>query len=170
MADILPELAFRHAALRARKEAVAARVLAMDERQRTTTPPDKGFTPAELVAHLAKTEEFHLGFLRKAPPMSIKGRAVKQGFFHKKILKTFQDLKRIAAPPMLIPPKQPDAAAEAGRLTGKLDEFEGFLTQVETMDKPLIKLNFLFGTLSVAQYLEFQEAHIAYHEHFFPKV
>jgi len=95
---------------------------------------------------------------------------VKPGVFFNYILRTFRARKRIAAPPMLVPKKQPDAVAEAARLRGSLDELEGFLQQVEGTDLAFIKLNFLFGTQSVAQYLDFQEAHVDYHEHFFPKV
>ncbi|HWD39967.1 MAG TPA: hypothetical protein VG944_14050, partial [Fimbriimonas sp.] len=58
--------------------------------------------------------------------------------------------------------------SESARWQRMLDELEGYLAQVQSMDGPFIKMNFLFGTLSVAQFFEFQEAHVAYHEHYFP--
>ncbi|HWD41658.1 MAG TPA: hypothetical protein VG944_22640, partial [Fimbriimonas sp.] len=92
---MVPEVAKRNEALRARKEAMAQRILGMDDRKRATQPSDGGFSPAELVAHMAKAEEFNLAFLRKVGPSGLDGRRVKPGVLYGHVLKSFQARKRI---------------------------------------------------------------------------
>lgn len=164
------DVAQRASTIRARKEGLANRVLALSPDKQRTQPSDKGFSPAELLSHLSETEEFNLGFLRKAPPSSLVGRSAKPGIFYGYVLKTFLAFKRIASPPMLAPKAACQPEADAIRFKQQLDEIDGFLLQTKDMKATFIKMNFLFGTLSVDQYLTFQEAHIAYHEKYFPEV
>lgn len=160
----------RHKTLVATKKELAAKLLAIDPSKHHLPSQDGGFSPAELMEHLAKAEEFNLVFLRKAAPPQISGRKVKPGPFYRMILNSFQNLKRTSAPPMLKPTKTPDIQAKHQIWLKHLDEADGFLGQVAGADQPFIKMNFLFGTLSANQFLDFQEAHIKYHNHYFPKV
>ena len=159
----------RHAELRAKKLEFADRLMKIDPSKRNNKPADNGFTPAELMEHMAKAEEFNLVFLRKVSPKQIEGRKVKPGPFYNFVLKSFQTLKRTSAPPMLKPSKQPDIDSAYSQWKSHLDEVEKFLGQVSTPSAPFVKMNFLFGTLSADQFLTFQEAHVHYHEHYFPK-
>lgn len=160
----------RHAALRAKKEALGNRLMELPEGSRMTQPANRGFAPAELIEHLAKAEEFNLAFLRKASPNQIAGRKVRPGPAYGMILKSFQTLKRTSAPPMLKPSKSPNMEVEFAKWKRSLDEVETYLAQTSSADAPFIKMSFLFGTLSASQFLDFQEAHINYHEHYFPVV
>lgn len=160
----------RHQALIASKHEFAERLLSIPESQWHTHSSDGGFSPAELMEHLAKAEEFNLKFLRKTPPRDIATRKVKPGFMYNMILKSFKSLKRTSAPPMLKPNKSPDMRLQGDQWRKHLEEVDSFLGHVSAVDSPFIKMNFLFGTLSADQFLEFQEAHIAYHCHYFPKV
>lgn len=160
----------RHAALRAKKQDIANRLLQISTDKRGATPSDGGFGPAELMEHLAIAEEFNLKFLRKVGPKQIAARRVKPGPMYKMILGSFLNLKRVSAPPMLKPSKTPDMEAQHAIWMKRLDEVDSFLSQVSTSDAPFIKMNFLFGTLSADHFLEFQEAHIKYHDHYFPQV
>lgn len=159
----------RHQALVAKKRELASKLLAFSEPLRATHPKDGGFSPAELMEHLAKAEEFNLKFLRKVGPGQIVGRKVKPGPMYKMILGSFQNLKRTSAPPMLKPAKSTNMEQQHALWMKHLDEVDSFLSQVPSADGPFIKMNFLFGTLSPSQFLDFQEAHIKYHDHYFPK-
>ena len=160
----------RHQALKATKIELAKRLLDIPEPSRHTSPKDGGFSPAELMEHLAKAEEFNLKFLRKVGPKQIANRRVKPGPMYDMILKTFQNLKRTSAPPMLKPAKTPNMQQQHSLWMKHLDEVETFLSQAGSPDSPFIKMNFLFGTLSADQFLAFQEAHVKYHTHYFPQV
>lgn len=170
MSEITQTHLERHSALRVKKEALGMRLMELPEKDRITAPSDGGFSPTELMEHLAKAEEFNLVFLRKVSPKQIANRMVKPGPIYRMILKSFQDLKRVAAPPMLKPSKTSIMEAEFARWKKGLDEVETFLAQVPSADAPFIKMNFLFGTLSPNQFLDFQEAHIKYHDHYFPVI
>ena len=159
----------RHAALRAKKQDLANRLLQLPTDKQTTQPSDGGFSPAELMEHLAKSEEFNLKFLRKVGPTQISQRKVKPGPLYKSVLNTFQSLKRTSTPPMLKPGKTPNIEEHHSLWMKHLDEVETYFSQVSSLDAPFIKMNFLFGTLSVDQFLEFQEAHVKYHERYFPQ-
>lgn len=160
----------RHQALMASKHDFVERLLSIPESHWHTQPSDGGFSPAELMEHLAKAEEFNLKFLRKTPPRDIATRKVRPGFMYNMILKSFKSLKRTSAPPMLKPAKSPNMRLQQEQWRKYLQEVDSFLGQVSAADLPFIKMNFLFGTLSADQFLAFQEAHIAYHSHYFPKV
>jgi len=150
-------------ALKRRKIAFGEKLLAMDQSLWHTKPKDGGFTPAELMAHLMKAEEFNLNFLRKTSPKQLTGRSPKLGFMYKSVL------KRTSTPPMLAPSKSPDIKAEFTKWQGALGEVDRFFAELQGPNAPFIKMNFLFGTLSAEQFLAFQEAHMGYHEHYFPK-
>ncbi|MBS1719055.1 MAG: DinB family protein [Armatimonadetes bacterium] len=160
----------RHRALKTAKQEFAKRLLAIPADKRHVQPSDGGFSPAELMEHLAKAEEFNLKFLRKVGPQQIASRRVKPGPFYNMILGSFTNLKRTSAPPMLKPAKTPDMDSHHSTWMKHLEEVESFITQVPSGSSPFIKMNFLFGTLSADQFLAFQEAHMKYHDHFFPQV
>lgn len=159
----------RNRNLRETKQELAEKLLAIPESKHQEKPKDGGFTPAELMEHLAKAEEFNLKFLRKLGPKQIENRKVKPGPMYKSILDSFQNLKRTAAPPMLKPAKMPNMQEQHARWMTHLNEVDKFVSQVASSDAPFIKMNFLFGTLSADQFMDFQEAHIKYHNHSFPK-
>jgi hypothetical protein len=155
--------------IRAEEEAMACEILAIQEPGRSRNPSDGGFSPTELMEHMAKAEEFQLEFLRKSPPTTLGGRRVRPGFFYGFVLKSFRALKRISSPPMLRPTARPASEGEYARWIRLLDEAEQYVGQASSPEAAFIKMNFLFGTLSVEQYLDFQEAHVNYHRHYFPK-
>lgn len=160
----------RNRVLKATKQELASKLLAIPEAKRLEEPKDGGFSPAELMEHLAKAEELNLKFLRKAGPLQISHRQVKPGPMYRMILGSFQKLKRVSAPPMLKPTKSPNLEQQHDQWMRLLDELDAFMSQTSSSSGPFIKMNFLFGTLSADQFLDFQEAHIKYHNHFFPKV
>jgi hypothetical protein len=159
----------RFEALEARRAAMVAKVDAMPLEQQTKRPDGKGFSPVQVIQHMAITEEFDLTFLRNNPPPTIKDRKVRVTFIFNRTLKQMESLeKRIPTPPMLVPRGDMVLATTAGRWSAARVELRGFFEQAEDPHEAFIKFNFLFGTASADQLLTFLEGHMTYHEHFFP--
>ena len=166
-----PTIQKRFDALEARRATLVARVEALTPEQQIQRPDPKAFSPAEVIQHLAMTEEFDLGFLRTNPPPTIKDRKPHVTFIFNRTLNQMKlPVKRIGTPPMLVPKgvitlAQAESQWEAARV-----ELRGFFEQAEEPDDAFIKFNFLFGTASATELLAFLEAHMTYHEQRFPKV
>jgi hypothetical protein len=167
--DMHPELKARFDAIETRRKALVDRVRALPSEKQKQQPADKGFTPLEIIMHFAIAESSNMEFLRKTPPASLKGKKVRYGIFYPMTLKGLQNPgKQMTAPPMFVPKGAftLDEADQKWQAVRK--EFAGYLEQAENPQDPWIKMFFIFGTLSAADYLEFTEAHLGYHEARFP--
>ena len=160
-----PDLQKRFDDLEVCRAAYVDRVRAMPADKQKERGPGGSFSPLEVVKHFAIAESGNNGFLRKAPPPTLKGRKVKYGFAYKNALTGMQNpTKPIGTPPMFVPKGQFTLDDADREWANARKELAGYLEQAETPDAPFIKFLFFFGILSAADYLEFTEAHMTYHE------
>ena len=164
-----PDLQKRFDSLEARRQALVERVRALADPMQRQKPPSGGFSALEVVMHFAKAEDSNNGFLRKAPPPTLKNRRITYGIFYRPTLASLQNPgKPVGAPPMFVPKGQFTLADADGAWAAARKDLAAYLEQVESPEDPFIKFLFIFGTLSAADYLEFTEAHMHYHEVRFP--
>ena len=146
-------------------------MLTLSPEKQNAHPDPKAFSAAEVIEHFALTEEWNLGFLRKNPPTSLKGKAVKHGLLFKTAVSQMQNpVKQIATISKMTPKGSVDPVLAAKHWEVVRKEMAGFFEQVSDVNAPFAKFLFFFGTLSASDYLDLLEAHITYHEVRFPRV
>ncbi len=163
------ELQKRFDNLEARREALVERVRALPPEKQRQKPLSKAFSPIEIIMHFALAETSNNGFLKKAPPQTLKGKKVWHGIFYEPTLRGMQNpAKQVGTPPMFVP-KGDFTLDQADKQWATARRDLGmFLEKVERPEAAFIKFLFIFGTLSAADYLAFTEAHMHYHETRFP--
>jgi hypothetical protein len=163
------EIQGRFEKLEARRQALVERVRALPPEKQKQKPASKAFSALEIIMHFALAEASNNGFLKKAPPTTLKGRKVSHGIFYGPTLLGLQSAgKIVTSPPMFVPKGEftLDQADKAWALARR--DLARYLEQVERPEAAFIKFLFFFGTLSALDYLSFTEAHMHYHETRFP--
>jgi uncharacterized damage-inducible protein DinB len=163
-----PELEQRFDALQDRRKALIARVRALPPEQQKAKP-GKGFSPAEVIMHMALAEEGNINFMRKTPPTALKGKKPKVTFIFRKTVQAMENpAKPIATVGYMIPKGTVDLDEAEKKWTGLRSEMKSFLEQVENPSDPMCKFLFFFGLASADDYLKLMESHHTYHEQRFP--
>jgi hypothetical protein len=169
--EMHPEIARRVEKIKQDRLELIKRVTSLPADQQHAKPGGKGMSPAEVLAHFVMIERGNVKFLEKAPTASLKGRKVKPGPIYKPTVDKMRDTSKEASTlPMFIPKGPVDVAKTVAEFEAIRGVVVQNLEQAESPDSPFIKMMFLFGTLSVTQFLDLLEVHQKYHLDRFPKV
>ena len=160
-----PEIAKRFEGIEQRRKALVARVKALPPDKQNQKPDPKSFSPAEVIMHMALAEASNVGFMKKHPPRTLKGKKPRMTFIFRKTVSSMQNpIKLLATVPYMVP-KGTVILAEADKAWAEVrKETAGFLEQVNGPNEPFIKFLFIFGLGSASDYLTLMEAHLTYHE------
>jgi len=164
-----PEIAKRFDSLEDRRKALVSRVKALPP-DKQTAREGKEFSPVEVIRHFALAEEFNLKLLAGHPPETLRGKKPKTTFLFKKTVDRMrQGKRRVMPPPMLVPHEAISLEQADKNWAAARDKIRTYLETPKAPADPFIRFFFVFGIGSAADFLNLQEAHMAYHESFTPK-
>ena len=156
-------------ALEERKNALIQRVKDLPPSKQDAAPKPGEMSPAGVIAHMAITEKTFSGFMHLHPPSELRGVKPKPGFLFNWVLrKQRTPLKRIPTAPAALPKGitlVTDAEHEWNLHRREVARMLGTMT--DPSEAPS-KLAALIGTISGKALLNPREAHMTYHEKFFP--
>ena len=164
-----PDIAQRLEFLELRRQALVDRVKALPVEKQTAKPDSKSFSPVEVIAHMALSEQVSIDRMKKLGPKDLIGKVPRTTFIYKKVVTDMNKGKKMGTPSNMIPQGRVslDHAEKAWEHARK--ELTVFLNEVKRPDDPMQQF-FVFGTLSAHDLLALFEAHTHYHEVLFPKV
>ena len=160
---MIPVIAQRLEALEQRRAALVDRVRALPGPQQFAKPDPNCFSPVEVIAHLAKSEQVHIDRMRVLGPKELIGKQAKTTFVFKMVVDRLMRAQRTFAPASVAPEGRVvlETADKSWELARK--ELGLILNNIKYIDDP-VEQYFLFGTLSAGDLLTFIEAHVHYHE------
>jgi hypothetical protein len=165
---MIPVIAQRLEALEQRRVALVDRVRALPPQQQTAHPDAKSFSPLEVVAHLALSEQVHVDRMRTLGPKELIGKQSKTTFVFRMILDRMNRAQKSPAPSMVVPEARVPLETSARSWEYARKELALILNNIKYVDDP-VEQYFLFGTLSAGDLLSLFEAHLHYHEVHLPQ-
>ncbi|HWD38420.1 MAG TPA: hypothetical protein VG944_06200 [Fimbriimonas sp.] len=166
-----PDIETRFENLEIRRQSIVGRVRDLPPDRRTAKANNKGFSPVEVIMHLALAEQGNVEMMRKAPPSSLKGKKPHVTSFFNKIVNAMQRPDHPVRSTPGMTPRGDVTLEKAERLWEQSrTETRKYLETVPGLREPFIRFNLLMGLASVNDYLTLLEAHMTYHEQRFPAV
>lgn len=157
-----PELTKKFEKLSDRMEACIARVQAYPESVQNA-PLGKGFSPAQVIEHLAISDGSYMDFIFKAAQLPVTNQAAKPRFLYKLVLKQLSKPQGLTpAPKQMLPTGigSIEAQAERWRLTRQM--ILAHLSKYE--DDAICLRHNIFGNMSPAQLINLLSVHQDYHD------
>lgn len=143
-------------------EACIARVLAYPDSVRGA-PIGKGFSPAQVIEHLAISDGSYMDFIARAAQLPVTTQVAEPRFLFKLVLKQLSKPKGLTPAPRQMQPTgvgSVEAQAERWRLTRKM--IGAHLAKYD--DNAICLRHNLFGNMSPAQLIELLSVHQEYHD------
>jgi len=162
-----PEIAQRLEYLEMRKAALIERVRALPPDKQNAKPDAKSFSPVEVIAHIALSEQVTADRMKKVGPKDLIGKTTRTTFIYKRTVDGMNKAKKMNSPAMMIPPERPRLEHAEQSWERARKELLVFFNEVKRPDDPMQQF-FIFGTLSAYDVLALLEAHMHYHEVLFP--
>ena len=155
-----------------RRSVLIDRVRTMDDAKQHMKPANGGFSPVEVIEHLALMESFNADFLDRIPPENLSNEKIAIRMMGKMVLKGLKNPAKFMGNtlPAAVPKSSnigiETAAVHWGAVRSRL---RNHLQSVSDADAAFIKMMWFFGTLSANQYMDLLESHLDYHEKRMPK-
>lgn len=162
-----PEIAQRLEYLEMRKEALIGRVRALPPEKQSARSDAKSFTPVEMIAHLAISEQMTADRMKKVGPKDLIGKSPRASFIFRKMVDKMNRGQKMKSPTAMLPQERPNLDHSEQAWQRARNELKLFFNDVKRPDDPMQQI-FIFGTLSAHDVLVLLESHLHYHEVRFP--
>ena len=162
-----PEIAQRFEFLEMRRKALIDRVKALPVEKQTAKPDPKSFSPVEIIAHIALSEQMSVDRMKKLGPKDLIGKKTRTTFIYRKVVGDMNKAKKMATPNEMIPKGRVSLEHAEHNWDQARKELAEYFNKVKHLDDPMQQF-FIFGTLSAHDVLCLLESHMHYHELLFP--
>ncbi len=163
-----PEIAQRFEYLELRRRALLDRVRALSVEKQTAKANANSFSPVEVIAHLALSEQVTADRMKKLGPKDLIGKSTRTTFIYRKVLGDLNRAKKMPTPGDMIPKGRVSLEHAESNWDQARKDLTALFNQVKYLDDPMEQF-FIFGTLSAHDVLCLLEAHMHYHEVLFPE-
>ncbi len=162
-----PSIAQRFEHLELRRHSLVEKVRSLPPAKQSTKPDPKSFSPVDLVMHLALAEQMSVLRMTKVGPKDLIGKNPKTTFIFRKIVANMRQGKKMPAPSQTIPEGRLSIESASDFWTETRKNLFTFFCETKRAEDPMQQF-FLFGTMSAADLVELFEAHMDYHDKWFP--
>lgn len=148
-------------ALEDRRKSMTDRILKMPPEQQKSGS-SKAFSPAEVLDHMALTEEWYFPLMDKADRAALKPKGAKVNFLYRMVLRKLRSASSVPSMSAMTP--KPDVKADDGaEHWGKVREELKSRLEAVPLDEPVFR-HPMFGRMSPRHVIEIFDAHTDYHE------